>query len=154
MFLRKLLAAVFMLSIIVGCHDASDADTSSDFVVTLRTLDKFGQDATSFVQGENITIVLSIKNVSAETKTLNFGSGEQYDFIAKDANDTIVWRWSMGKLFIAAFTSYDIAPSDTHTVTTTWDQMTPAGVLPVGNYTLEAVDIGISTIPKQDFSII
>lgn len=151
-----MLTAVFILSIMSGCdgHDGNDADKSSDFVVTLKTLDKFGQDATSFVQGEDITIVLSIKNVSAETKTLNFNSGKQYDFIVKDANTTIVWRWSMGKLFIAAFTSYDIAPNDTRTVTITWEQMTPDGVLPIGNYTVEAVDVGISTIPKQDFNII
>jgi len=147
--LRQRLTAVFILSIMSGCHDANNADTSSNFVVTLRSLDKFGQDAESFVQGENITIVLSIKNASAEKKTLNFSSGKQYDFIIKDVNDDIAWRWSMGKLFIAAFTSYDIAPNDTHTVTITFNQ-----VLPIGNYTLEAVDIGISTIPKQSFSII
>ena len=137
-----------------GCHDANNADTSGDFDITLRTLDKFGQDATSFVQGENITIVLSIKNVSAETKTLNFSSGKQYDLIVKDANGAIVWRWSMGKLFIASFTSYDIAPNNAHTVSITWDQITPDGVLPIGTYTLEAVDIGINTIPRQIFNII
>jgi len=149
MFLRKLLAAVFALSIISGCNDANNADTSSDYNVTIRTLDKFGQDATSFVQGEDITIVLSIKNVSTEKKTLTFPSGKQFDFIIKDVNHDIVWDWAIGKLFTRGFTSYDIAPNDTHTVTITFNQ-----VLPIGNYTLEAVDIGINTIPKQSFSII
>ena len=46
-----------------GCHDANNADTSGDFDITLRTLDKFGQDATSFVQGENITIVRGFSGV-------------------------------------------------------------------------------------------
>ena len=162
MIIRKILTAVFILPLIYGCHHANNADTASasasasasDFDVTLRTLDKFGQDASTFVQGENITIVLAIKNVSAERKTLHFGSGQQYDFIVKDTNDTIMWRWSTGKVFIQSTTSYDIAPNDTHTVSITWDQMTPGGVLPIGNYTLEAVDIGISTIPKLSFSII
>lgn len=143
-----------MLLILDGCN--SENNNPADFDVTIKTLDKFGQVSTSFVQGEQITMVLTIKNISPEKRTLNFTSSKQYDFVIKDNKDSEVWRWSNGLAFTQAFTSYDIASGETKDFSYQWDQIISGNdtLIPIGNYILEAEDIGINVIPKQDLEII
>lgn len=156
MYLRKFLAAAFVLLILGGCNNENNTNSTSEFDVTIKTLDKLGQVSTSFVQGDEINMVLSIKNISPDGKTLSFPSSKQYDFVIKDRNDAEVWRWSDGKFFSAVFSSYDIASGETKIFSYQWDQtISGNGVLiPIGRYILEAEDIGVSVNPKQDLDII
>ena len=155
MILRKFLAVLFMLFIVGGYNLENDTSAASDFDASIKTTDKFGHDTTSFVQGDEINIILTIKNISAENKTISFPTGKQYDFVIKDGNGNEVWRWSSGMAFIHSFTSYDIAPSDTQTIIYKWNQMisSDGAKIPVGSYTLEADNIGISIRPKQNLII-
>ena len=143
-----------MLLILDGCNNNNN--TAANFDVSIKTLDKFNQVSTSFVQGEKVNIVLSIKNISAVKQTLSFSSSKQYDFVIKDNKDSEVCRWSTGLAFAAAFTSYDIASGETKNFSYQWDQTISGNgtLIPIGKYTLEAEDIGINVIPKQDLEII
>jgi hypothetical protein len=156
MHVRKFLAAVFMLLILGGCNHENNTNSTSEVDVTIKTLDKFGQVSTSFVQGDEINIVLSIKNISPDRQTLSFPSSKQYDFVIKDNSGAEVWRWSNGKVFAAVISSYDIASGETKTFSYQWDQTISGNnaLIPIGNYILEADDIGVSVSAKQDLGII
>ena len=156
MLLRNTLAAISVLLILIGCNTADNARPAGDFVVSIKSFDKFDHESISFVQGEEVKMVLSIKNVSPDTKTLSFSSSKQYDFVIKEKNGAEVWRWSDGKLFTAAFSSYGIAPGETKTFSYKWDQtISDKGeLIPIGSYTLAADDIGIDVIPTQNLQII
>ena len=144
-----------MLFIVGGYNLENDTSAAGDFDASIKTTDKFGHDTTSFVQGDEIHIILTIRNISAEKKTMSFPTGKQYDFVIKDGNGNEVWRWSRGMAFIQSFTSYDIVPGDTRTIIYKWNQMISGdgAMIPVGSYTLEADTIGISIRPKQNLII-
>jgi hypothetical protein len=158
MFLRNCLVILSTLFVLGGCiqENGDSNNNAKDFVVTIKTIDKHDQDSKSFVQGEEINIILSIKNISSETKSLNFSSGKQYDFVIKDGAGTEVWRWSNGMAFIQSLTSYNLSSGETRTITYKWNQMISdyGTMIPIGSYVLEGHDIGIDIIPKQDLSII
>jgi len=151
MLIKKVII-IFMIITLGGCfHD----NNSNYFEVKLVTKDQFGQVSTSFVQGEDIQIVLSIKNISSQIRSLKFSSGKQYDFIIKNIDGEPVWRWSSGMSFTEAESSYNLAPDEVRIITHSWNQILSDTemVIPVGNYTIESDDIGINVVSKQELTI-
>jgi len=71
--------------------------------------------------GQPVRLILAVKNVGAEPKTLRFSSGQRYDFVVALAGRE-VWRWSKGKLFTQALTSITLAPGETIRFRETWRQ--------------------------------
>ncbi|HEY0634700.1 MAG TPA: BsuPI-related putative proteinase inhibitor, partial [Gammaproteobacteria bacterium] len=155
--LRRLLATCCVVLALVGCNGEDDNKTAdeADFQVSLKTTDAAGQPATSFAQGEEITTVLEIKNGSPETKTLNFASSKQYDFVLKNGNGAEVWRWSNNQAFTQALSSYELAPGESRVITVQWNQVVgeDGTLLAAGDYTLVADDLGIDDAPTQALSI-
>jgi hypothetical protein len=54
------------------------------------------------VAGDTVTFVLQIANGGPETESLEFSSGQRYDFIVRDATGAEIWRWSSDQGFIQA----------------------------------------------------
>ncbi|MEJ2611176.1 MAG: BsuPI-related putative proteinase inhibitor [Candidatus Thiodiazotropha sp.] len=162
MVIRKYITLLLLVFSISGCNNDSSKsnednfEVNNDFEVNLETKDKFDQLLTSFAQGENITIILHIKNISSTTKNLNFNSSKQYDFVVKNSENELFWRWSSGQLFTDVLTSYDLAPNEERIITYTWNQMTSdtGTMLPVGSYVLETDDIGIDVVATQKLTIL
>lgn len=151
MIVRKLIVTLFALLILAGCKQ-----NNGDFEVSISTADKFGVNETSFTQADPITITLTIKNISPDTKTLNFSNSQQYDLVIYNDADAEVWRWSNGMVFTAAITSFSLASGESQTFTYTWDQKTSTNgtLIPIGNYILEGHIVGISASAQRPLNII
>lgn len=154
MLLRNLFLIFSALLFIAGCEQTTDNE-ESDFEASINTTVLNGQPSTSFEQGQEIHISVTIKNISSESKTLSFNSGKQYDFVIKNENGDSVWRWSDGRGFITSLTSYVLEPNATKTFTYTWNQILSDGesLIPIGSYTLQADSLGIDLEPTQDLHI-
>ncbi len=155
--LKRLLASCCVVLALVGCINNNTTGEYDEpaFQVTLKTTDKLGQPATSFAPGDEMTIVLEIKNSSAETKKLSFASSKQYDFVLKNDNDAEVWRWSNSHAFTQALTAYQLAPGESRVITVQWNQVVgeDGTLLAAGDYTLVADSLGIDVAPTQALSI-
>lgn len=146
---------VLAASLCEGCNGGGDGGLANDFLVSVRTTDKFNQPSISFIQGDQINMTLTITNISSGTRTLSFPSSKQYDFVIQDNTATEVWRWSDGKSFTTSNTSYDLAPGNVQTFTYQWDQTLTVGgaLIPVGSYTLKAEDFGFNATATQPLLI-
>lgn len=156
MLFRNALYAMGLALALGGCNsDSGDTPvTASDFIVSLETTDRFDQSATTFIQGEPINMLLSIRNVSADSKTLTFGTSQHFDFLIRDNTGAPVWGWSDGIAFATAFNAVAIAPGEIRGYIITWDQTLAGGsTIAVGRYTLEGKVIGIPTTPSQNLDI-
>ena len=156
MTFRKRLITLFALFLLIGCNEEQEQATQTpDFAATVVTTDMQGVEQSTFAQGDPITIRLTIQNTSETARTIEFTSGQQYDFVVFDEREREVWRWSADKAFIQALTSYSLNPGETKTFSVVWNQVIAPdrSVLPPGTYTLEAQKIGVELAPRQQFSI-
>lgn len=78
-------------------------------------------EPTEFDFGEHVPLVLAVRNTTAQTKTLQFSSGQQFDFAITRARIEI-WRWSRDRFFTQALTSVTLAPGETVRFTESWPQ--------------------------------
>jgi hypothetical protein len=67
-----------------------------------------------------VTLELRVTNPLTEPATLQFSSGQQYDFRVRRLDGSVVWVWSADKLFTAALTSRTLGPGETVTFTESW----------------------------------
>lgn len=142
-------APMFLVS---GCSDNSEtvAVESRRILSELQVLDEYQQPATVFVQGEEITFSLVIKNSGDELQILEFPTAQKYDFQLYDANDLKVWQWSTdtGQIFSQALTRLSLEPQSEQQFQVVWDQQLLAGGYPaMGEYVLQA------SIPGQDLGV-
>jgi hypothetical protein len=100
-------------------------------------------DKAAYVMGEAIAVTLVVTNPTDAPITLNFSSGQQYDFIVRDAMGAEVWRWSRGRGFIQALTALTLQPRETELFTERWDQRRNVGQegqpVPPGAYSVTGV---------------
>jgi hypothetical protein len=73
-----------------------------------------------FVSGALVTFELRITNPRTEPVTLQFSSGQQYDFRVGRPDGSVVWVWSADKLFTGALGSRTLGPGETVRFTATW----------------------------------
>jgi hypothetical protein len=145
-----------LVMVMSACNQNEDVVNLENSVeVEILTKDKFGLKSSDFVQGDDIEIVSTIRNISAVPIELNFSSSKQYDLILKNENKELVWRQSSGMSFAQAQTSYEILAGEEKVFSYTWDQtISDTGdKLPIGNYVLETDDIGINTVASQVITI-
>ncbi len=86
-------------------------------------------------------MTLTVKNPGKNAITLNFASGQRYDFElrrGKDKKGDLVWKWSRGRMFTMALSSLSLAPGKTLTYTETAakdEEKDTLLALPAGTYT-------------------
>jgi len=87
---------------------------------------------------------LVIKNTTGAKTDLSFGSAQTHDFVVKDADNDLVWRWSHDRAFAQIFVKKSLRPGAKMTFVSAWDQTTnknrPA---PAGKYRVEAEFLAI-----------
>jgi hypothetical protein len=84
---------------------AQGAVSDSSLAVTVST------DRPFYMRGDAITITLVVRNTGTAAQTLEFSSGQRYDFAIEDTRAP-VWRWSADKSFIQVLGEETIAPGD------------------------------------------
>jgi len=68
---------------------------------------------------DSVHFVLQVTNTSAAPVTLNFSSGQLFDFmVSRDGRE--VWRWSAERMFTQALRSERLDAGDTRTYTAAW----------------------------------
>lgn len=62
------------------------------------------------VAGDTVTFMLQVANGGTEAQSLEFTSGQRYDFVVRDAGGGEVWRWSADQGFIQALATESLEP--------------------------------------------
>jgi hypothetical protein len=96
-------------------------------------------DKKSYAIGKPIVLTLAVTNLARAPATIQFSSGQKYEFEVRRAGQT-VWRWSADRMFTQALTSLTLGPGERRLFTETWKQQDNNGQpVPAGAY--EAVAI-------------
>jgi hypothetical protein len=116
--MRPALAAIAM-AFFAACHPAvvqapaphvgDAAGPAGPLITTLQT------DAAP----DSVRFTLQVTNGSQVPVTLNFSSGQSYDFTVRDGGAT-VWTWSADRAFMQALRSETLAPGQTLGWSETW----------------------------------
>jgi hypothetical protein len=69
--------------------------------------------------GDSVRFVLQVTNASEAPLTLNFSSGQSYDFAVREGGETL-WTWSADRSFMQALRSETLAPGQTHRLSEVW----------------------------------
>jgi hypothetical protein len=104
--------------------DSGDGGDDPTFVATLQLQDNEGNVTDTFQRGEQIQMILTVRNRRDTTETVEFTDSRQSDFLVVRENSTgIVWQLSEESAAPApAPTTLEFAPGQSRTFTTTWDQ--------------------------------
>jgi len=70
-------------------------------------------DKMNYSVGEPIIITLKIFNYTEEEITFHFNTGQRYDFIIEDEEESKIWRWSEDKMFTMVLGEETLGPTDT-----------------------------------------
>jgi hypothetical protein len=118
-------AAVFLAVATLGCGvkdtpdvNPPDADGAAVGAAALAS------SVEVEVHANTVRMVLHVTNPTSRPVTLEFSSGQRYDFAIRTAAGADVWTWSADKLFAQMVGTETIAPGATLDYTETW---TPAG---------------------------
>lgn len=83
-----------------------------------------------------LNATLTIRNTTDAPVEIVTASGQQFDFEIRDANGTVVYRWSDGRFFTQAMTNIDLSPGERN-----FSIEVPLGdegvAFPAGSYTIE-----------------
>ncbi|MDO8586893.1 MAG: BsuPI-related putative proteinase inhibitor [Armatimonadota bacterium] len=93
---------------------------------------------TEYPIGKPVRMELVVMNNTDRVMLFTFSSGQQFDFwVTRDGTE--VWRWSRGKFFTQALTHLNLAPGQSKTFSTTWNQQDNDGrQVPIGSYVVSA----------------
>lgn len=126
----------------------SDTATSQNVLESkLFITDAFEQVENVFSSGEDIIMNLTLENVSTQDALLVFNSGQTFDFVLKNTQDSIIWQWSNDKFFTQAIEEVDLTSNEILFRQVMWNQKIDTNndgvidatdeLLPVGEYVLE-----------------
>ena len=105
----------------------NDGDGGDDptFVTTLQLQDTTGDQSDSFERDALIQMVLTVRNRTNESQTVDFTTTLQQDFVVvRENSDTIVWRLSDGAGAPSQTpTTLEFAANEVKTFSTTWNQI-------------------------------
>lgn len=86
--------------------------------------------------GAPIALEIEIKNATAQPQTLEFSSGQSFDFFATRAGETeSVWSYGMNKRFIQMLRSQTLDAGKSLRFTTTWNGAAPGRYTVAGRIT-------------------
>jgi hypothetical protein len=95
-------------------------------------------DQAAYPVGAPVTLTLTVTNAGRAPVTLQFSSGQKYDFEVRRAGQ-VVWRWAADRMFTQALTSMTLAPGERKLFTETWKQVGNDGqAVPAGSYEVVA----------------
>ena len=97
----SLLVCLAIVALLPSCRGSQSELTS-----LLLTLDT---DQRTYRSGEPIDLLLKLNNRSDRDTTLEFSSGQRYDFQLADAAGETAWTWSADRSFIQALGSERLA---------------------------------------------
>lgn len=78
--------------------------TDSTLVLTVAT------DKLRYAPGDPITVTMAVMNRSGVAVTLNFSTGQRYDFTLKDSAGKVVWQWAAERMFTQVLGEETIVP--------------------------------------------
>lgn len=139
----KIALTVFVLLLVMtGCGGGggSSDGTNVSYTVTLRTVDKFNEQASSFAQRDPIGFELSITNNSSSVQQWSFPSSLTFDLILKNAAGDVVWQLTGHNGGLAVVTYVTLEPNETHVERFDWNQIiddSSGAYLPTGMYAME-----------------
>lgn len=115
--MRTALAGAAVLAILTSC--AGGADVSGDRRVVGGVNVSFTVTPARVEVGNPVRFTMRLTNNGGRTESLEFASGQLYDFWVTDGDDE-VWRWSEDRLFSQALEKRQIPTQDSLTFTETW----------------------------------
>lgn len=136
--MRRLLVVLAAIATLTVTGGATHAQPAPALDVTVTT------DQSAYTQGQPVTITVTAVNRAPEAVTLQFRSGQVYDFaVASEGATDPVWRWSTGRSFTQSFVFRTIEPGETLTFTERWTQTDDAGArVPNGVYQATGTIVG------------
>lgn len=82
-----------------------------------------GAGKTKFSLGEPVMMAFVASNCGSAPATIDYSSGQRYDFFVTTEHGREVWRWSHDKLFTQVLGEETVAPGgNLASVTEIWDQ--------------------------------
>jgi hypothetical protein len=123
---------VFVVSLCVALVSCGD-DSEVAFSTGLSLKNAAGDIVNTVSRGENVTLCLSVTNLSSDPQSLRFTSSQAYEFLITNTPDLRpLWRWSHNKLFLAVMTDLQFEGGEVKVFEEIWDQLDNAGA-PVSN---------------------
>jgi hypothetical protein len=106
-------------------NNSGDGGNDPTFVATLQLQDSSGNITDTFERDEPIQMILTVRNRTDQTQTIEFDTSRQSDFVVVRENTTgVVWQQSDGDAAPSATPStLEFAPNQVRTITTLWDQL-------------------------------
>jgi hypothetical protein len=84
-----------------------------------------------------------MRNLTNETQTLRFSSGQHYDIEVFDSDDNLIWNWASDKGFLTVETELVFIPNEIKTSEEIWDQISSEGdPISPGTYNAEFIGFG------------
>jgi hypothetical protein len=112
-------ARLVLSSMLVGCFGCDGYPPTVLPPVNLRG-GALRATLTASATASLVTLELRVTNPQTEPVTMQFSSGQQYDFRVRRIDGSTVWLWSADKLFTAALGSRTLAAGETAVFTGTW----------------------------------
>ncbi|MCP1728269.1 hypothetical protein J2T60_002269 [Natronospira proteinivora] len=139
---RALMAALLSLPLfLLGCDDDDDEPSRSlHFVSEMEIRDANGQTITSASAGENVSIVLLIRNRSDSEATLEFGSTRVSDFLVLNDAGEVVRLWSDDRSFSPTVTTETFEAGERRSFEMSWSGLDDdqGNALSAGEYEIQA----------------
>lgn len=96
-----------------------------------------------FAPGEQVEVMVSVRNVSTAPLGIVFNSGQRLDLIVRRPRGDEVWRWSHDKAFTQVIQTLLLRPQESSVLRVAWDQRDLQGRrVDPGNYEAIVVFMG------------
>ena len=96
-------------------------------------------DRGRYQPGQTVVMKMTVANPFDEPVTLQFTSGQTYDFIIRDSAGQKVWQWSDDKVFTMALQQRELAAGESYEVSTRWTVPEGETKLPSGLYRIKGI---------------
>ncbi len=96
-------------------------------------------DRGRYQPGQTVVMKMTVANPFDEPMTLQFTSGQTYDFIIRDGTGQKVWQWSDDKFFTMALQQRELAAGESYEVFTRWTVPEGETKLPSGLYRVKGI---------------
>lgn len=110
--------ALLLAFVLAGCSANGRTETQEN---AMNSAVKLASSVEVEVGANTVRLVLHVTNPSNQPVTLEFASGQRYDFVVRTAAGEEVWRWSADQMFTQALGSQTINPGATVDFTETWN---------------------------------